>query len=324
MSHAPAATALVDLNEIAKIELLVLRRLAGGVTGDHRSRADGAGFDFVGLRDWQAGDRFSAIDWPQSTLTNFAPLVVREFDQPSTATVLAVADASLSTRCGAGGDAAGGRRRPRRGDHRPLGHLLPGPLRAAHLRTRLRRRRRGGPAHRPQPRRPLPGSLRVAPRPRAGRRRRGRRCGGGRQRADDRPGAGHLRLPVRRRPRRRPRAGTGQRHPRRVPGARRQRLGVRDAAHRVAGGSPCTTSRAASRGSISRRAYRGPDDAGRRLAGPGGARRPRRRARRRRARAETSARASWRWPSSSPSVGCGGCGDDRAPGAWRASRRPAS
>ena len=103
MTHAPAVTGLVDLNEIAKIELLVLRRLAGGVTGDHRSRADGTGFDFVGLRDWQAGDRFSAIDWAQSSLTNFAPLVVREFDQPSTATVLAVADASLSTRCGAGG-----------------------------------------------------------------------------------------------------------------------------------------------------------------------------------------------------------------------------
>jgi uncharacterized protein (DUF58 family) len=42
----------------------------------------------------------SAIDWPQSTITNFAPLVVREFDQPSTATVVAVADLSLSTRCG--------------------------------------------------------------------------------------------------------------------------------------------------------------------------------------------------------------------------------
>jgi uncharacterized protein (DUF58 family) len=103
MTQAPAVTALVDLNEIAKIELLVLRRLAGGVTGDHRSRAAGTGFDFVGLRDWQAGDRFSAIDWAQSSLTNFAPLVVREFDQPSTATVLAVADASLSTRCGARG-----------------------------------------------------------------------------------------------------------------------------------------------------------------------------------------------------------------------------
>jgi uncharacterized protein (DUF58 family) len=101
--HAPAVTGLVDLNEITKIELLVLRRLAGGITGDHRSRADGTGFDFVGLRDWQAGDRFSAIDWAQSSLTNFAPLVVREFDQPSAATVLAVADASLSTRCGANG-----------------------------------------------------------------------------------------------------------------------------------------------------------------------------------------------------------------------------
>lgn len=103
MLHAPAATSYVDLNLISKIELLILRRLAGGTTGDHRSRADGTGFDFVGLRDWQAGDRFSAIDWPQSSLTNFAPMVVREFDQPSAATVLAVADASLSTRCGVEG-----------------------------------------------------------------------------------------------------------------------------------------------------------------------------------------------------------------------------
>jgi uncharacterized protein (DUF58 family) len=101
--HAPAATSFVDLNLITKIELLVLKRLAGGTTGDHRSRADGTGFDFVGLRDWQAGDRFSSIDWPQSSLTNFSPIVVREFDQPSAATVLAVADASLSTRCGVDG-----------------------------------------------------------------------------------------------------------------------------------------------------------------------------------------------------------------------------
>ena len=103
MMHAPATTSFVDLNLITKIELLVVKRLAGGTTGDHRSRADGTGFDFVGLRDWQAGDRFSAIDWPQSSLTNFSPMVVREFDQPSAATVLAVADASLSTRCGVDG-----------------------------------------------------------------------------------------------------------------------------------------------------------------------------------------------------------------------------
>ncbi len=103
MIHAPAATSYVDLNLLTKIELLILKRLAGGTTGDHRSRADGSGFDFVGLRDWQAGDRFSSIDWPQSSITNFAPMVVREFDQPSSATVLAVADASLSTRCGVDG-----------------------------------------------------------------------------------------------------------------------------------------------------------------------------------------------------------------------------
>ena len=34
---------------------------------------------------------------------NFSPLVVREFEQPGTATVLVVADASLSTRCGVHG-----------------------------------------------------------------------------------------------------------------------------------------------------------------------------------------------------------------------------
>jgi uncharacterized protein (DUF58 family) len=71
--------------------------------GDHRSRSQGTGFDFTGLRDWQAGDRFASIDWAQSSLTNFSPLVVREFEQPSTATVMVVADASPSTRCGVGG-----------------------------------------------------------------------------------------------------------------------------------------------------------------------------------------------------------------------------
>jgi uncharacterized protein (DUF58 family) len=56
--------------------------------------------NFVGIRDWQPGDRLSSIDWAQSSLTNFSPIVTREFEQPSTATIVAVADASLSTRCG--------------------------------------------------------------------------------------------------------------------------------------------------------------------------------------------------------------------------------
>ena len=228
MTHAPAVTGLVDLNEIAKIELLVLRRLASGVTGDHRSRADGTGFDFVGLRDWQAGDRFSAIDWAQSSLTNFAPLVVREFDQPSTATVLAVADASLSTRCGAGGV--------------PLAAVVARALATIGLSAAFFQDRfglltfdRGFAAVAGVAARTGRGHVvhcleayesRRGLEPVRGRRR--SRRGGGRQPADDRPRAGHFRLPLRRRARRRARAVAGQRHPRRVPGAGRQRLGVCD------------------------------------------------------------------------------------------------
>ena len=90
---------LVNLSEITEIELRILKRMSEFTIGEHKSQFQGSGFDFIGLRDWQAGDRFSAIDWPQSTLTNFSPLIVREFEQPSTATVVAVADASPSTRC---------------------------------------------------------------------------------------------------------------------------------------------------------------------------------------------------------------------------------
>ena len=93
----------MNLSDLTEIELLILR--ADARVHDRRAPQPfhGTGFDFVGLRDWQPGDRLSTIDWAQSTLTNFSPLVVREFEQPSTATVIAVADASLSTRCGIDG-----------------------------------------------------------------------------------------------------------------------------------------------------------------------------------------------------------------------------
>jgi uncharacterized protein (DUF58 family) len=94
---------LVNLADIAEIELVILKRMREVTLGDHRSRSHGSGFDFIGLRDWQAGDRFASIDWAQSSLTNFSPLIIREFEQPSTATVMAIADVSPSTRCGAQG-----------------------------------------------------------------------------------------------------------------------------------------------------------------------------------------------------------------------------
>lgn len=94
---------LVSLAEISEIELLVLKRMREFTIGEHSSLFHGSGFDFTGIRDWQAGDRFEAIDWPQSSLTNFSPMIVREFDQPSTSNVMIVADQSASTRCGVDG-----------------------------------------------------------------------------------------------------------------------------------------------------------------------------------------------------------------------------
>ena len=107
----------VNLSEITETELVNLKRMREVTIGDHRSRQQGSGFDFIGLRDWQAGDKFSAIDWGQSSLTNFSPLVIREFEQPSNATVVAIVDKSLSMRCGIDGVIA----RPSRGRMRRWG-----------------------------------------------------------------------------------------------------------------------------------------------------------------------------------------------------------
>jgi uncharacterized protein (DUF58 family) len=94
---------LVNLSEIAEIELFILKRMKEYTLGDHASVFKGSGFNFVGLRDWEPGDRLSSIDWAQSSFNNFSPMIMREFEQDSTGTVIAVADASLSTRCGMNG-----------------------------------------------------------------------------------------------------------------------------------------------------------------------------------------------------------------------------
>jgi uncharacterized protein (DUF58 family) len=94
---------LVNLSEIAEIELFILKRMKEYTLGDHASVFKGSGFNFVGIRDWEPGDRVSSIDWAQSSLTNFSPLITREFEQDSNAAIVAVADASMSTRCGMNG-----------------------------------------------------------------------------------------------------------------------------------------------------------------------------------------------------------------------------
>jgi uncharacterized protein (DUF58 family) len=100
---APQRLELVSLSDVNEIELRILKRMREFAIGEHSSLFHGSGFDFTGLRDWQAGDRPESIDWAQSSLTNFSPLIVREFEQPSTSSVVIVADASLSMRCGLDG-----------------------------------------------------------------------------------------------------------------------------------------------------------------------------------------------------------------------------
>jgi uncharacterized protein (DUF58 family) len=97
------AAPLVNLNEIAEIELFVVKRMKEFTVGDHASVFKGGGFNFVGVRDWQPGDRTASIDWAQSSMNNFSPMITRDFEQDSNATIIAVADASLSTRCGVAG-----------------------------------------------------------------------------------------------------------------------------------------------------------------------------------------------------------------------------
>lgn len=94
---------LVTDAELEEIELVVLRQLREYTLGEHRSRFHGPGFDYVGTRAWEPGDRLATVDWPQSSLNNFSPLIVRDFEQRGTAAVVAVADRSRSTRCGTDG-----------------------------------------------------------------------------------------------------------------------------------------------------------------------------------------------------------------------------
>jgi uncharacterized protein (DUF58 family) len=102
MSAAAAGLAL-DPAEVAQIELHIVRRMREYASGDHASASVGTGFNLAGLREWAPGDAVSTVDWAQSSLTNFSPLITREFEQDSNATIVALADESKSTLCGAHG-----------------------------------------------------------------------------------------------------------------------------------------------------------------------------------------------------------------------------
>jgi uncharacterized protein (DUF58 family) len=101
--RASAAAFSFDPADVAQIELHILRWMREHTSGDHASVCTGAGFNLVGLKEWEPGDPVSTVDWAQSSLTNFSPLITRQFEQDSNATIVALADESASTRCGANG-----------------------------------------------------------------------------------------------------------------------------------------------------------------------------------------------------------------------------
>ena len=224
---------LVNLADITEIELVILRRMKDVTIGEHRSRSHGTGFDFLGLRDWQAGDRFSSIDWAQSSLTNFSPMIVREFEQPSTATVVAIADHSLSTRCGVDGVpiAAGVARAIATVGisasffQDPFG-LVTFDSGFTHL-AAIR------PADGQEPRGPLCGRLPAPAEPARGQADRRRRRHAGRLPAQQVDAAGDLRFSLRRSRGDPEGARVPERDPRRVHRARRRRVRLRPAAHFV-------------------------------------------------------------------------------------------
>ena len=102
MAHADAEFSF-DPADIAQIELHILRWMREFTSGDHASVSTGTGFNLVGLKEWEPGDPVSTVDWAQSSLTNFSPLITRQFEQDSNATIIALTDDSASTRCGANG-----------------------------------------------------------------------------------------------------------------------------------------------------------------------------------------------------------------------------
>ena len=93
----------VNLSELTEIELLILKRMREFTIGEHRSLFHGTGFDFVGLRDWQPGDRVASDRLGAIDAHQLQPAHRPRVRAAEHGAVIAVADGSLSTRCGIDG-----------------------------------------------------------------------------------------------------------------------------------------------------------------------------------------------------------------------------
>lgn len=81
--------------KIRQIELQTRRLLQGSMIGQYNTARKGSGFEFNQLREYQPGDDIRSIDWKSSARSN--KLVVKEFIEERTRTIMLVVDISAST-----------------------------------------------------------------------------------------------------------------------------------------------------------------------------------------------------------------------------------
>lgn len=83
------------ISKIKHIEIYTKKMVSGLLQGQTRSSLKGSGFDFDQIRDYQDGDDVRSIDWKSSARAN--KIVVRQFREEKTRTILLALDISAST-----------------------------------------------------------------------------------------------------------------------------------------------------------------------------------------------------------------------------------
>lgn len=88
------------INKLRLIELYAKKIARGLLLGGNRSTSKGQGFDFDQIREYQEGDDVRSIDWNSSARMN--KVLVKQFREEKTRTVLLALDISTSTHYGSG------------------------------------------------------------------------------------------------------------------------------------------------------------------------------------------------------------------------------
>jgi len=86
--------------KIRQIEIYTRRLLTSSLVGDSRSAVRGSGFEFDQIREYRAGDDVRFIDWNASARIN--ELLVKEFIEERSRTIILCVDVSLSSFFGSG------------------------------------------------------------------------------------------------------------------------------------------------------------------------------------------------------------------------------